>query len=203
MFSLGYPFMADQFEFLFKNISKHIELNTRDETLIRACFQSKQFSAKQIIQYAGEPCRNFYFVNSGILRAYCIDSKGKEATIMFAMNDWWITDMFCFVNQLPAMMFIETLKESEVLCIQHLQLEQLLKQIPDFERFFRILMQNAYTREQLRSIENLTLTAEQRYDIFLEKYPKVTPLITQKQLATYLGISPEFLSVIRKNKSKK
>ena len=82
-------------------------------------------------------------------------------------------------------------------------LEKLFYNVPKFERFFRILMQNAYTREQLRVIESLSLTAEDRYDSFLIKYPHIARTVMQKQIASYLGITPEFLSTIRKNKSKK
>ena len=116
---------------------------------------------------------------------------------MFAIADWWITDMYCFLNNLPAMLNIETLEESEVLQLHKNDLENLYLDVPKFERFFRIIMQNAYTREQLRMIESLSLTAEERYHRFLIKYPQVARLVTQKQIASYLGITPEFLSMIR------
>jgi len=117
---------------------------------------------------------------------------------MFALQDWWITDMFCFLNNKPAMMFIEALQCSQVLQIHKSSLDALLIKHPKFEKWFRVLMQNAYTREQLRVIDNLTLTSEEKYDRFLTKYPQIVNEITQKQLASYLGITPEFLSVIRK-----
>ena len=100
-------------------------------------------------------------------------------------------------------MFIETIANSTIYQISKTNFEKLLLNVPKFERFFRILMQNAYTREQLRIIENLSLPAEKRYDNFLKKYPHITKVITQKQIASYLGVTPEFLSVIRKEKSLK
>ena len=119
---------------------------------------------------------------------------------MFAVSDWWITDMYAFVNEQPALLNIQAIAKSELLLLSKKSLDELYIKMPKFERFFRIIMQNAYIREQLRSIQNLSLSAEERYASFLAKYPQVVPHITQKQLASYLGITPEFLSVIRGKK---
>jgi len=143
-------------------------------------------------------CNQLSYVRSGALRSYCLDKEGKESTIMFAVADWWLTDMYCFLNEKPAMMYIETIEDSCILNLSKENFDNLFNAIPKFERFFRILMQNAYTREQLRIIENLTLTAEERYFRFINKYPQIVSQVTQKQIASYLGITPEFLSAIRK-----
>lgn len=108
---------------------------------------------------------------------------------MFAIADWWITDMFCFLNKKPAMMHIETIEPSNIFQISRTNYDQLLEKAPNFEKFFRILMQNAYTREQLRVMENLFLTAEERYHSFLNKYPQIAKQVTQKEIAFYLGIT--------------
>ena len=122
---------------------------------------------------------------------------------MFAISDWWITDMYCFVMEQPAMQSIVAIEDSQVWQLQKDDLDRLYVTVPKFERFFRIIMQNAYIREQLRVLQSLSLSAEERYDIFLNKYPQLIPHLTQKQIASYLGITPEFLSSLRKNKSKK
>ena len=120
---------------------------------------------------------------------------------MFAIEDWWITDMFCFLNKKPAMVFIESINDCLIYQLSKENLEMLYIKIPKFERFFRILMQNAYTREQLRVLENLSLTAAERYQSFLLKYPQIAKVVTQKQIASYLGVTPEFLSnIVSKNK---
>lgn len=119
---------------------------------------------------------------------------------MFAISDWWVTDMHCFLEEKPAMLNIQSVSESEVLQLSKIDLDRLYLEIPKFERFFRLLMQNAYVREQLRVIQNLSLTAEERYHNFLAKYPQIGSQVTQKQIASYLGITPEFLSVIRGQK---
>lgn len=121
---------------------------------------------------------------------------------MFAVKDWWVTDMYCFTNVLPAMLTIEAIEESVVYQLKKNDLEKLYQHIPQFERLFRILMQNAYIREQLRVVQNLSMTAEERYAIFVQKYPAVACKVKQKQIASYLGITAEFLSMIKRKKQK-
>lgn len=120
---------------------------------------------------------------------------------MFAVSDWWITDMYCFLNQLPAMVTIQAVESSSLLRLSKQQLDQLYLEVPKFNVFFRILMQNAYCREQLRIIQNLSLPAKERYELFVTKYPQIASKVTLKQTASYLGITPEFLSSIRKRKA--
>jgi CRP-like cAMP-binding protein len=191
-------FMEDAL--ILKNIAKHISLEKEEVSYFLSLLKEKTVSKKGMVLKAGEVCKEINFVQSGTLRAYYTDKVGKESTIMFAIADWWVTDMFCFINEKPSIMTIEALEESFILQLSKENLEKLYIKIPKFERFFRIIMQNAYIREQLRIIENLSLTAEERYYIFLEKYPKVAKQVKQKQIASYLGITPEFLSMIKRNK---
>lgn len=185
-----------------KNISKHISLDENETSYFLSILEEKKYAKKNIILQEGEICRTINFVQSGTLRAFYRDPEGKESTVMFAISDWWITDMSCFINQQPAMLNIETIEDSLILHLKKEDLDELYTKIPKFERFFRIIMQNAYIREQIRVIQNLSLSAEQRYYIFLEKYPQVAKQVRQKQIASYLGITPEFLSMIRANKNK-
>jgi len=185
-----------------KNISKHISLDENETSYFLSILEEKKYAKKNIILQEGEICRTINFVQSGTLRAFYRDPEGKESTVMFAISDWWITDMSCFINQQPAMLNIETIEDSLILHLKKEDLDELYTKIPKFERFLRIIMQNAYIREQIRVIQNLSLSAEQRYYIFLEKYPQVAKQVRQKQIASYLGITPEFLSMIRANKNK-
>jgi CRP-like cAMP-binding protein len=191
------------YDLILHNVAKHIELNAEETDYFTSLIVQENIRKKQLILREGQMCRNLCYVHSGALRAYCTNKEGKEATIMFAVDDWWITDMYCFLNEKPAMMCIEAIEDSCIFKLSKKNFEELLCNAPKFEKFFRTLMQNAYTREQLRIIENLTLTAESRYNNFLIKYPHIAKVITQKQIASYLGITPEFLSAIRKNKNKK
>ncbi len=190
-------------DLILKNIAKHIDLDKEEETFFLSLIKNKEVDKKTLLLKEGQICKYINFVNTGALRAFHVDKTDKEATIMFALQDWWITDMYCFLNAKPAMVYIEAIEDSNILQLSKENLEKLYIKVPKFERFFRILMQNAYTREQLRIIENLTLTAEQRYEHFLLKYPRFAKAVSQKQIASYLGITPEFLSAIRKNKTKR
>lgn len=188
------------YELILKNISKHISLSWEEENYFQSLVTYKQIPKKTLLLAEGDACKQLSYVHSGALRSYCLDKDGKESTIMFAIADWWLTDMYCYLNEKPAMMFIETIEHSCVFQLSREKFDKLFAAVPKFEKFFRILMQNAYTREQLRIIENLTLTAEERYDRFINKYPQLLKQVTQKQIASYLGITPEFLSTIRKKK---
>ncbi len=186
------------FDAILKNVGKHVELSVEEAEYFISLIKFRRLPRKALLLKEGQACKYFYYVHSGTLRAYCMDTKTRESTIMFAPADWWVTDMYCFLNGRKAMMYIEALEASSVFQISKPQFEELLERWPTFERWFRILMQNAYTREQLRAIDNLSLPAEERYASFVAKYPLIASQVTQKQIASYLGITPEFLSAIRK-----
>lgn len=179
-----------------------MELDAEEAEYFISQLKFRRLARKALLLKEGQACRNFYFVHSGTLRAFCRDARGRESTIMFAPADWWVTDMYCFLNGRKAMMYIEALEASEVFALSRPQFDVLLERWPKFERWFRILMQNAYTREQLRAIDNLSLPAEERYVRFVEKYPAIAAQVTQKQVASYLGITPEFLSSIVRGRGK-
>jgi CRP/FNR family transcriptional regulator, anaerobic regulatory protein len=191
------------FQSILKNIAKHISLDEDEVEYFTSLLQYKEIHKKDLLLKEGQACRTISYVQSGALRAFFVDKEGKESTIMFAIHDWWITDMYCFVMEQPAMQNIIAIKDSCVLQLKKNDLEQLYLKVPKFERFFRIIMQNSYIREQVRVLQNLSLPAEERYNIFINKYPQLIPHISLKQIASYLGITPEFLSTIRKNKTKK
>ena len=146
----------------------------------------------------GQTCNKFFFVEKGSLQAFNINEDGKESTIMFALSDWWITDMDSFVNQTTSNLTIAALEDSKLIELDFANLQILYKELPVFERFFRILFQNAYIREQRRALYNISMTTEERYLQFVKKYPAMVEKITQKQIASYLGVTPEFLSSIKK-----
>ena len=192
-----------QFSLMLKNIAQHISLNKEETEYFTSLLQPKKIAKKNFLLKEGQPCKSIYYVQSGALRAFHLDNRRKESTLMFAINDWWITDMYCFVTEQPAMQNIVAIEDSSVLQLQKDELEELYIKVPKFERFFRIIMQDSYAREQLRVLQNLTLTAEERYTIFINKYPQFIPHISQKQIASYLGVTPEFLCTVVKNMSRR
>jgi len=188
-------------DLILKNIHKYINLDKREIAYFCSLLESKTLQPKDYIQRENHPCNYLNFVNTGTLRAYFLNKDGKESTIMFALADWWVTDMHSFMNEQSAMLNIVATEKSEILQISKTNLDDLFEKVPKFERFFRIIFQKAYIREQLRVIQNLSLTAAERYEKFADKYPQVMQQVTQKQIASYLGITPEFLSMIRNKKT--
>ncbi len=185
---------------LLAHIRKHVKLDLPEQQLLASSLVEKSVKRKEFVLKQEESCKHIYFVNSGLLRAFHLSPQGKDSTIMFATKEWWITDMYCFVNRLPAMVNIQAVQDCELLSLSKDHLDKVFSEIPRFERYFRILMENAYSREQLRMIQNLSNTAKERYNTFLNKYPDISAHVTQKQIASYLGITPEFLSAIRAEK---
>ncbi len=188
-------------ELILSNILKYITLSLEEKEYFQSLLEEENIPKKELILGQGESCSHIYFVNSGILRAYHINPEGRDSTVMFALEGWWITDMYCFLNGLPAMVNIQVVAPCEILKLSKENLDKLYDEIPKFNKFFRILMQNAYCREQLRTIQNLSLPALERYAQFVKKYPHIANAVTLKQTASYLGITPEFLSALRAKKN--
>ncbi len=188
-------------ESILANISRHIYLSDREKLHFTSFLEERQFFKKDFVLKQNEFCSHIYFINSGILRAFYLGPDGRESTIMFGLKDWWVTDMHCFLNELPAMASIQAVRNSNILKLSKEHLDQLYNEIPQFNEFFKILMQNAYCREQLRTLQNLSLSSKERYEQFIQKYPEIAANVTLKQIASYLGITPEFLSTIRGKKS--
>lgn len=180
------------------NIQKHISVSVTEKQLIESLLVQQKVAKKEVLLEAGKVATDIHFVSEGVLRAYFTDPEGDQNIVMFAVNDWWITDIFSFSTGYPAQLTIDALEDAVVYSLSKENLELLFLQMPTFERFFRILMQNAYVREQSRIIQNLSMPAEERYKLFIKKYPQFAERITQKQIASYLGITPEFLSTLRK-----
>lgn len=191
------------YDSILKNVIKHIVLNQEEVDYFISLLRYKEVAKKDFLLRAGEIAKHLSFIHTGAFKAYHLDVKSNENIIMLAIDDWWITDMYSFSTGEPAVQFISAIEDSAVFQIQKTDFENLLVRVPSFERFFRILMQKAYVREQMRIIQNLSMPAEERYINFLKKYPKVSKRVLQKQIASYIGVSPEFLSSMRKRLGKK
>lgn len=146
---------------------------------------------------AGEVCRCESFVLEGCLRNYYLDDKGSEHILQFSIEDWWTSDLYSLLTQTPASQFIDALEDTVVAQIEKDDLEKLYNEVPKFERFFRIMFQNAFVSHQRRILQNIGSSGEDRYLVFREKYPALEQRLPQHQIAAYLGITPEFLSKIR------
>lgn len=185
---------------ILKNISRHISLTPEEEKYFLSTLKHRSLRKRQYLLQAGDICHYENFVTKGCLRAYTVDKNGEEHIAMFAMEDWWISDLLSFLTGTPATQHIEALEESEVLQIEKNELEKLYIEIPKFDRLMRILLQNAFIAHQQRILASISQTAEEQYLNFIKKYPALEQRVPQHQIASYLGITPETISRIRRKK---
>jgi|TARA_B110000908_G_scaffold122413_1_gene143571 CRP-like cAMP-binding protein len=146
---------------------------------------------------------NQYYVYSGCLRTYFIDKSGKEHTLQFAINDWWISDYTAFFNTTKAIMYIETIQDATLYKISRKNMEDLFLEIPQLETFFRKKMEKAFTSFQKRILSSLAQSAKERYLTFINTYPNIEQSVKNYHIASYLGITTESLSRIRKELAQK
>lgn len=182
---------------ILQNISKHVTLSIEEETLFLSKIVFKSYKSKTVIVSPGEISNATYFVNSGILRSFTINDHIIEHVLHFACEGWWIGDMYSYISQKPGNLFIEVLEEAEVAIITKENQEKLYLQIPKLERFFRILAENSLVSHQERLMDNLSLTAEERFEKFCTKYPTLIQKVSQKHIASYIGVTPEFFSKMK------
>jgi CRP/FNR family cyclic AMP-dependent transcriptional regulator len=185
------------FDSILQNVSKYITLSESDEQLFLSLLDVKTFPKKTILLHEGEVCQFEAYVNSGCLRTYYINENGFEVVLQFSIEDWWVSDIASFDSQKPSHLFIETLEDVEVLVLSHENKERLLLEIPTFERFFRILLRRNLAATQSRLIQTMAKPAQEKYLDFIKLYPTISQRVAQHYIASYLGISPEFLSKIR------
>jgi CRP-like cAMP-binding protein len=180
------------------NVSKHIRLTPEEQDYFLAVLQVKNLKKKQALLHEGEICKSSAFVISGCLRAYTIDHNGFEHILQFAPKDWWIADMYSLITQQPATLSIDAVEATEVLLLPRTAQEELFVKVTAFERFFRIITEKALVTARRRVLDTLSLTAQQRYENFCKQYPTLIHTLPQKQIASFIGVTPEFLSKMRK-----
>jgi CRP-like cAMP-binding protein len=186
-------------DLIFQNIAKHIELTEDEKKYFFSMLKPRKIRKKQYLLQAGEVSHFENFVTKGLLRAYTVDAKGQEHIAMFAMEGWWISDLYSFLTETPATQYIDALEDTEILSIEKPDLEKLYLQVPKFDRFFRKLLQNAFVANQQRILAGISQNAEEQYLAFIKKYPSLEQRIPQHQIASFLGITPETISRIRRN----
>ena len=183
-----------EYGLLLQNIARHIQLSADEEKYFLSLWQTKKLRRKQFLLQEGEVTKNAVFVVSGLLRMYSIDKNGFEHILQFAPPGWWIGDIKSFISQQPGSLYIDALEDSGIILMEKTHLDQLYKKVPSFERFFRILSENSLATYQQRLIDNLSLPAIERYNSFCRLYPSLIERLPQKQVASYIGVTPEFFS---------
>lgn len=182
-------------------IKKHITLTKEEEQFFQSILIPVKLKQGEFAEKTGEVTRNFIHVHSGCLMTYYTDKKGDDQVIQFSTSGWWTGDLHSLTKQEPSIYSTRALADSELLLLPKVSLEELLERYPKFERFFRIMFQNSLVTHQTRIIEAFSLPAEERYNNFQKRYPQLEQYVPLKYIASYLGITPEFLSKIRRKRS--
>lgn len=186
------------YDLLIAQINKIVRLTKAEEEEFCRYFQLKTIGKKDFLLQQGEICKFEGFVLDGCFRTFTLDKKGNENTLFFATKDWWLMDIDSFMNNKPSELNIQALEDSKLLIISQTDKEKLYQAIPSAEKLFRIMFQKSVVAWQRRLVRNQSLTAKERYLHFTSKYPEIASKLTDRQTSSYLGITHEFLSKIKK-----
>jgi CRP-like cAMP-binding protein len=178
--------------------NKILPLDDEEKAFVEEVFKERRVKRRQFILQEGEVCMHNTFVLEGCFKMYFVDDNGKEHNLQFAIENWWIGDISSFHAEEPSKLYIEAIEHSIILQIKKEDQLKLFVDYPKFNRIFRVLAENAMVGLQKRTIQNISSTAEERYLDFLKRYPQFFNRISNVQIASYLGVTPEFLSAIRK-----
>lgn len=185
------------FEAINRQLTKNYSFTPEELAVFNSLLEVRTVKKKTLLLQPGEICTFEAYVNKGCVRNYCIDKNGSEVILQLAIEDWWVSDISSFHEQTPSRMFIETLEDSELLVMTVDRKEELLQRVPKFERVFRMMVQRHLVSVQNRLMNTIAMTAEEKYTDFIQRYPSIPQRVPQHLIASYLGISPEFLSKVR------
>ncbi|GAB4165463.1 MAG: Crp/Fnr family transcriptional regulator [Winogradskyella sp.] len=183
-------------QLIIDNITRFIDLTELETQKYISLLSKVKVKKKDFLMQAGDITTYEYFITKGCLKVYTLDENGAPHISMFAVEDYWTGDMASFMTKTPSRYFIKATEDSELLGISRTNYDLLFQEIPKFERFYRILYQKSLISYIRRSNHGISLSAEERYIEFKKKYPNIVNRITQKDLAAYIGITPEFMSKI-------
>ncbi len=190
------------FEQINKNVTRYHTFSKKELDLFNKLLKPVKYEKKAFLLQAGEVCNFEAFINKGCVMTYLLNEEGKETVLYFSIEDWWVSDLSSFNEQRKSDFYIQSLEDSEVLTLNPQTKEELLFHAPSFERVFRLMVQKNLSVMQNRLHSIIAKTAEQRYTDFIKRYPSIMQRVSQRHIASYLGVTPEFLSKIRAKQSK-
>ncbi|MCC7464704.1 MAG: Crp/Fnr family transcriptional regulator [Saprospiraceae bacterium] len=185
-------------DLLIAHLRETIQLADQDIPLVEQAFKVKKLKKRDLLLQAGDPSNHMRFISEGCLRVYYLDTEAREHILQFGIEGWWVNDLYSYLTQTPAQYYIQAVEDSTVLQVHRDALEQLFVQAPVIERFFRRKIQKAYVALQERTIKGISDSAEKRYLAFQKQYRALEQRLPQYMIASYLGVTPEHLSAIRK-----
>ncbi|MBK8297739.1 MAG: Crp/Fnr family transcriptional regulator [Saprospiraceae bacterium] len=187
---------------LIEYFNRMLPLDEEEIAFVEKVFKERRIKKRQFILQEGEICKHITYVLEGCFRMYLVDPNGKEHNLQFAIENWWIGDIGSFHSNIPSKLNVEAIENSIILQAKKEDQLKLYTDYPKFNQIFRVLAENAMVGLQRRVLQNISSTAEERYIDFLERHPYLFNRISNVQIASYLGVTPEFLSTIRKKIAK-
>lgn len=178
-------------------VNKYINLTVEEETILLSKLVHRNYLKDQYVVQQEDVCKSINFIISGCTKTFYIDAEGQEHIVVFSIEDWWTSDLGSFITQEPADFNVQCLENTHLIQFTYNNLEALYKEIPKLERLFRKIVERAFVASQKRIIRNFSLSAKERYLIFKKTYPKIEQRVPQYMIASYLGITKEFLSKIK------
>ena len=182
---------------LINYINKYINLSVEEEKFLLSKVIQRTYLKDQYITQQGDICKSINFIISGCTKTFYVDKDGQEHVILFAIEDWWTSDLGSFITQTPADFNVQCIDNTQLIQITYNNLEELYTEIPKLERLFRKIVERAYVASQKRILRNFSLTAKERYQLFKKIYPEIDQRVPQYMIASYIGITKELLSKIK------
>lgn len=176
---------------------RDVNLATEEIEILKSLFTYKKFRKHQYILQEGEVATHDNFIIKGFSRTYRVDDKGQEHVLRFTPEEWWTGDLASFLSGKPSIYNVDCLEDTEVLRITCADLDTLLERVPKMNKYFRLLYQRSIISYNLRLASNLSKSASERYEEFIERFPDIWQRVPNHQIASYLGITPQSLSRIR------
>ena len=193
----------EKYNNILQNIARYVSLSDTEKEKLISIIRTTKIKKRQFIDQPGYTCKYRNYVVKGAFRSYFIDNDGKEHTVQIAVEDWFVSDFYSYITQTPDTLYVEALEDSTIQQMTYDDIEGLCKEVHALSEYFRVSTEKAFAFSRKRALSNLSMTAEEKYLELLERYPDIVKLVPQKVIASYLGMTPEFMSKIRKNLSLK
>ena len=193
----------ENFESILNNISRYVDLSTDEVNLLTSIIQTTAVKKRQFIIQPGFICQHRNYIVKGAFRVYHLDQDGKEHTVSIGIEDWFVSDFYSYITQTPATLYAEALEDSIIFQMKYEDIEPLCARIHGLSEYFRKSTEKAFAFSRRRVISNISKSAESRYFEYIEKYPQIANRVPQYVLASYLGVTAEFLSKIRSKQTRK
>ncbi len=186
------------YELFFQNFNSKVPLTADEEAVIKNYLTPKKLRKKQYLLQDGDVCKNIAFIEKGALKSYSVDDNGNEHIIQFGLEGWIIADLYSFLTGEPATYNIDAIEDAELVLISKAAHEELLEKVPKYETFTRLNITGAYLAMQKRLTSIISSPVEERYSTFTALYPNIVQRVPQHMIASYMGLTPETLSRIRR-----